>query len=196
VTAPSPAPGPPNVTELLLAWADGDRSAFEALLPAVYDELHRQAARAIRREAPGHTLHATDLVHEAYLRLVDEPRVRWEGRAQFFGIAARTMRRVLVDHARARHAAKRGGGAQQITLRDDAAAAGAGAAGGVDVLALDEALSRLGALDARQARVVELRYFAGLGIEEAAEVLGVSPATVKRDWALARAWLRRELEPG
>jgi RNA polymerase sigma factor (TIGR02999 family) len=187
------APDPPDVTALLLAWADGDRGALDALIPAVYDELHRQAAHALRHEAPGHTLHTTDLVHEAYLRLVDEPHVRWEGRSQFFGIAARTMRRVLVDHARARHAAKRGGGAQQVTLADDV---GPDPAGAVDVLALDEALDRLATLDARQARVVELRYFAGLGIEQVAEVLGVSPATVKRDWTVARAWLRRELEDG
>lgn len=190
-SAPRPStPNPPNVTALLLAWADGDQEALEALLPAVYDELHRQAARALRRESAGHTLQATDLVHEAYLRLVDQRRVRWAGRAQFFGLAAQTMRRVLVDHARTRHAAKRGGGAQQITLDDTAAAEDAG---GVDVLALDDALGRLAALDARQARVVELRYFAGLGIEQAAEVLGVSAATIKRDWTVARAWLRREL---
>jgi RNA polymerase sigma factor (TIGR02999 family) len=192
VTASSPsAHDPPDVTGLLLAWAGGNQGALDALVPAVYAELRRQAARALRREAPGHTLHTTDLVHEAFLRLVDQRRVRWEGRAQFFGVAAETMRRVLVDHARGRHAAKRGGGARQVTLGADVAAD----AGAVDVLALDEALGRLAELDARQARVVELRYFAGLGIEQAAEVLGVSPATVKRDWMVARVWLRRELAP-
>ena len=197
-TPPSPVPArepPPAVTDLLLAWADGDRSALEALLPAVYGELHQQAARALRREAPGHTLQTTELVHEAYLRLVDQRRVQWAGRAQFFGLAAETMRRVLVDHHRARQAAKRGGGVQQVTLGDAVAARqGEGdGADAVDVLALDDALTRLAALDARQARVVELRYFAGLGIEPAAAVLGVSPATVKREWTVARAWLRREL---
>ena len=179
-----------DVTQLLLAWGAGDRSAGEQLLPAVYAELRRQATRAMRREATGHTLEATALVHEAYLRLVDQRQVEWRNRAHFFGIAAQLMRRILVDHARARHAAKRGGNVRVSTL-DEAMAPPAESA--VDLLALHEALDRLAVLDPDQARLVELRYFAGLNIEETAEALGVSPATVKREWAIARAWLRREL---
>jgi RNA polymerase sigma factor (TIGR02999 family) len=180
---------PAGVTELLLAWGGGDAAALDALLPAVYDELRRQAGRALRRETPGHVLQPTALVHEAYLRLVDQRRARWENRAQFFGVAAELMRRILVDHARSRQAAKRGGGAQQVTLADDAATAEPA----FDVLALDDALTRLAALDPRQARVVALRYFGGLDIDETAVALGVSPATVKREWVVARAWLRRAL---
>lgn len=185
---------PSDVTQLLLAWASGDRSAEGELLPAVYAELHRQASRAMRREHAEHTLQATALVHEAYLRLVDQRRVQWHNRAHFFGIAAQLMRRVLVDHARQRHAAKRGGGATQVTLGDADQPAGAHAGGDVlDVLALHDALERLAVLDPEQARLVELRYFGGMNIDETAEALGVSPATVKREWATARAWLRREL---
>ena len=197
-----PAPHPPadDVTALLHAWGAGDDAAGERLVAAIYAELHDRAARAMRREPDDATLQATALVHEAYLRLVDQRRVEWRNRAQFFGVAARMMRRVLVDHARARHAAKRGGDARPLTLgdADRAGAAPAAASDGVDaldVLALDDALERLAALDAEQARLVELRYFAGLGIEETAQALGVSPATVKREWATARAWLRRELAP-
>jgi len=193
---PLPGQGPPvtqpdDVTGLLLAWGEGDPNAFNALLPVVYAELRRQAERAMRREAAGHTLQPTALVHEAYLRLVDHARVPWQNRAQFFGIAARCMRRVLVDHARARGAAKRGGPGIRTSLDDANAAAGEEPAS--MVVAVHEALERLAALDAEQARLVELRYFGGLTIEETAEALGVSPATVKREWALARAWLRREL---
>jgi RNA polymerase sigma factor (TIGR02999 family) len=160
----------------------------------VYEELRRQAGRAMRREGDAHTLQATALVHEAYLRLVDQQRVQWRNRAHFFAIAAQMMRRVLVDHARTRLAAKRGGELQRVTLGDvGAGPAEAGDGDGVDVLALHEALERLALLDPRQARLVELRYFGGLGIEETAEALEVSPATVKRDWAVARAWLRRAL---
>ena len=183
-------PGP-DVTALLISWSSGERSAADRLIPAVYDELHRQAARALRREGDEHTLQATALVHEAYLRLVDQRRVEWRNRAHFFGIAAEVMRRVLVDHARARLAAKRGGGMQRLTL-DEAVEVSSGG-GDADVLALHDALERLALLDAGQARLVELRYFGGLNIEETADTLGVSPATVKREWALARAWLRREL---
>jgi RNA polymerase sigma factor (TIGR02999 family) len=175
-----------------VAWGAGDRAAGERLLPEVYAELRRCAARAMRRESAEHTLQATALVHEAYLRLVDQRRVQWQNRAHFFGIAAQVMRRILVDHARARHAAKRGGGATQLTLGDGDAAAPA-ADGALDLLALHDALERLAGLDPEQARLVELRYFGGLSIEETAEALDVSPATVKREWALARAWLRREL---
>jgi RNA polymerase sigma factor (TIGR02999 family) len=163
------------------------------LLPAVYDELHRQAERAMRREHDAHTLQATALVNEAYLRLVDQSRVEWKNRAHFFGIAAQVMRRILVDHARSRLAGKRGAGAQRLTLDDENVGAPDAPAGGVDVLDLHDALERLGAMDATQARVVELRYFSGLNIEETAEALAISPATVKREWSVARAWLRREL---
>ena len=190
--SPEPEGTPSDVTGLLLSWSNGDASAAERLLPAVYDDLHRQAARAMRREGDDHTLQATALVHEAYLRLIDQRRVQWRNRSHFFGIAAQAMRRVLVDHARGRLAAKRGGGMKQLTLSgvDEAAAQ---ADEGVEVLALHEALERLAQLDPDQARLVELRYFGGLTIEETAEALGVSPATMKREWAVARAWLRREL---
>jgi RNA polymerase sigma factor (TIGR02999 family) len=186
------------VTELLAAWAAGDQSALDALLPIVYAELHRQAKRAMRRESSGHTLQTTALVHEAYLRLVDQRRAHWRNRAQFFGVAAQLMRRILVDYARSRQAAKRGGGARQITLTH-AGAAGAMPAEApaddpaVEVLALHEALTRLAEMDPDQGRLVELRYFGGLSIQETAVVLDVSPATVKREWSVARAWLRREL---
>ena len=190
------------VTELLRAWGAGDAHACEALVPLVYAELRLQARRALRREGEGHTLQPTALVHEAWLRLDDQHGARWESRTQFFAVAAQMMRRVLVDHARTRHALKRGGGTVQLSLADADGANGAAAAhagGGapldaVDVLALDDALARLAALDPQKARLVDLRYFAGLSIPEAAAALGVSPATVGREWAVARAWLRRELE--
>ena len=183
------------VTELLRAWGAGDARASEALVPLVYAELRRQARRALRREGEGHTLQPTALVHEAWLRLAGQGDARWENRAQFFAIAAQTMRRVLVDHARARHALKRGGGAAQLSLGDaDRAAPGGGALDPVDILALNDALERLAELDPQKARLVDLRYFAGLSIPEAAAALGVSPATVGREWAVARMWLRRELE--
>jgi RNA polymerase sigma factor (TIGR02999 family) len=182
------------VTGLLVAWSAGDSAALDALLPIVYAELRRQARRALRREAPGHTLQPTALVHEAYLRLVDQRPSRWQGRAQFFGVAARCMRQVLVDAARTRRAAKRGRGARPITLGDaDALAAAPADAGGDDVLALDAALTRLATLDPDQARVVELRYFAGLTLDDTAATLGISAATVSREWTVARRWLRREL---
>ncbi|MEP6730462.1 MAG: sigma-70 family RNA polymerase sigma factor [bacterium] len=183
----------PDVTPLLLAWGTGDKSAFEQLLPAIYAELHRQASRAMRREGHEHTLQPTALVHEAYLRLVDQRRAQWQNRAQFFGVAAQVMRRILVDHARAQHAAKRGGALQQVTLGDAAQASASQDDSALDVLALHDALDRLAAIDPEQARLVELRYFGGMNIEETAEALGVSPATVKREWVVARAWLRREL---
>jgi RNA polymerase sigma factor (TIGR02999 family) len=181
----------PDITGLLLAWGKGDTSAGDRLLSAIYDELHRQAARAMRRENDGNTLQATALVHEAYIRLIDQRRVEWRNRAHFFGVAAQMMRRVLVDRARARLATKRGGEFQQVTLSD--VEAGDAENASLDVLALHEALERLAALDPDQARLVELRYFGGLNIDDTAEALGVSPATVKREWAVARAWLRREL---
>ena len=189
----SAEPAQPDVTQLLLGWSAGDTSASEALMAAVYDELHRQAARAMGRENPEHTLQATALVSEAYLRLIDQRRVEWRNRAHFFGVAAQLMRRILVDHARGRHAAKRGGGIAHLTLGAGDAASDAPDEQGVDVLVLNEALERLAAIDPDQARIVELRYFGGLTIEDTAEALGVSVATVKREWAVARAWLRREL---
>jgi RNA polymerase sigma factor (TIGR02999 family) len=181
------------VTELLQAWGEGDAGALEALVPLVYAELRRQARRALRREGEGHTLQATALVHEAWLRLDGQHDARWESRTQFLAVAAQMMRRVLVDHARTRRALKRGGGGTQVTL-GDAVDVAATPDDGVDVLALDEALARLATLDPRKARLVELRYFAGLSIPEAAAALGISQATVGREWAVARMWLRRELE--
>ncbi|HUQ82869.1 MAG TPA: sigma-70 family RNA polymerase sigma factor [Gemmatimonadaceae bacterium] len=180
------------MTELLRQWSLGDRSAGEGLMAAVYDELHRQASRAMGRENPEHTLQATALVSEAYLRLIDQRRVQWRNRAHFFGVAAQLMRRILVDHARGRLAAKRGGGVHALTL-GDAGATDEPNDTEVDILALHEALERLAAMDPQQARIVELRYFGGLTIDDSAEALGVSAATIKRDWAVARAWLRREL---
>ena len=182
---------PHAVTELLAAWGAGDAGASNALVPLVYEELRRQARRALRREGEGHTLQATALVHEAWLRLDGQRDARWESRSQFLAVAAQTMRRVLVDHARARNALKRGAGDVQITLGD--AGAVPHSADAMDVLALDDALARLAVMDPRKARLVELRYFAGLSIPEAAAALGVSQATVIRDWAVARMWLRREL---
>ncbi len=186
------------VTGLLQAWSAGDASAIDALFPIVYGELRQRAGRVLGRERQGHTLQPTALVHEAYLRLVDQKRVQWEGRSQFFAIAARVMRRVLVDHARARLAGKRGAGVQHVTLIDarldiDAASSASSADEAIDLLALDDALERLVAFDPRKARLVELRYFAGFSIPEAAEALGVSQATVIRDWNVARRWLHREL---
>jgi RNA polymerase sigma factor (TIGR02999 family) len=163
-------------------------------MTAVYAELHAQAARAMGHETPDHTLQPTALVSEAYLRLIDQRRVQWRNRSHFFGVAAQLMRRILVDHARARHAAKRGGGMPQITLDGADGAHAAPDESGVDVLVLHEALERLAAIDPRQARVVELRYFGGMNIEDTAEALDISPATIKREWAVARAWLRRELQ--
>ena len=182
----------PEVTELLRAWGAGDAGAAEALVPVVYAELRRQARSALRREREGHTLQATALVHEAWLRLDGQHDAHWESRNQFLAVAAQTMRRVLVDHERTRRALKRGGGATQVTLGDAEHAVAAPDA--VDVLALDDALARLATMDPRKARLVELRYFAGLSIPEAAATLGVSLATVGREWAVARMWLRRELE--
>jgi RNA polymerase sigma factor (TIGR02999 family) len=174
----------------LVAWSDGDQQALEKLMPLVYDELRRLAGRYLRRERPGHTLQATALVNEAYLRLVDQRDVRWQNRAHFFGIAAQMMRRILVDHARSHQVAKRGAGARKLSL-DEAIEAPEQA--DVDLVALDDALSDLARIDPQQSRIVELRFFGGLTIEEVAEVVGVSPATVKREWTMAKAWLYREL---
>lgn len=184
-----------DVTRLLAEAAEGKREALDALLPLVYDELHRQAAAYMRRERPGHTIQATALVHEAYLRLMKEPNTRWQNRAHFCAIAANSMRQILVERARARGRLKRAGDRQRVTLSDATVAAPSSSAE-VDVELLDAALTRLSALDPPLARLVELRFFGGLSIEETAEVLGVSPATVKRHWATARAWLKREMDGG
>jgi RNA polymerase sigma factor (TIGR02999 family) len=179
-----------NVTQLLVSWGRGDRSALDALTPIVHDELRRVAARCMAAERPGHLLQATALVNEAYLRMVDWKSVGWQNRAHFFAVAARTMRRVLVDAARARDRAKRGGGPVHLTL---SAASDVPAAQPVDLIALDDALKTLAHLHARQAQVIELRFFGGLSLEETAVALGVSVGTVRRDWSLAQAWLYREL---
>lgn len=189
LNAPAPIPRA-TVEQLVDRLESGDGGAVEELMPLVYDELRRLARHYVRQER-AQSVQATDLVHEAYLRLAGDRPQRWQGRTHFLAIAAIGMRRVLVERARARGAAKRGGDRVQVTL-DDALVAGPEA--NVDLLALDHALSALAGLDARQARIVELRFFGGLTVEETAETLGVSPATVKRDWTLARAWLKRELD--
>lgn len=180
-----------DVTGLLARWAHGDPHALEQLLPLIYAECERIAARQLRRERPEHSLDPTALVHEMYLQVVDQRRATWESRIQFFGVAAHIMRRILVDHARARRTDKRGGSSVFVSLA--AAANAVESAGVADVLAIDEALERLALHDADQVRIVELRFFAGLTVEETAGVLGRSPSTVKREWRLARAWLYREL---
>jgi len=180
-----------DVTRLLKAWSGGDSKALDELFPIVYTEVRKLARSYLRRERPDHTLQPTALVNEAYMRLVDQRHVDWQNRAHFFGIAAQVMRRVLVDHARMRQADKRGSGDRPVVL-DEALALVAERT--PDVVALDDALRALAELDPRQAQIVELRFFGGLSIEEAAEVIGLSPATVKREWSAARAWLRRELE--
>ncbi len=187
------APSPQEVTHLLKAWSQGDRAALDQLMPLVYSELHRIAHRHLGRERLGHTLQPTALVNEAYLRLIDQKGVQWQNRAHFFAVAARLMRRILVDYARARQCAKRGGGVARVRLEEAAELAEEGAA---EVVALDDALSSLAALDERKSRIVELRFFGGLSIEETAEVLKVSPGTVMREWTLAKAWLRREISKG
>ena len=179
-----------DLTSLLRAWSGGDAEAEAKLLPLVYDQLRRQAAHQLRRERPGHSLSPTVVVHELYLRLQAQERAVWANRTQFFAVASRLIRRVLVDHARERMAAKRAGGWQRVTLAEDVAGM---APREVDLLALDEALAELAAIDPRRARLVELRYFGGLDLEETAAALEVSAATVSREWTLARAWLRREL---
>ncbi|MFN2384342.1 MAG: sigma-70 family RNA polymerase sigma factor [Gemmatimonadota bacterium] len=178
------------VTQLLLEGSQGDKRALDALLPLVYEELHRLARIYLSREREGHTLQPTALVHEAYLRLVDQRAVDWRNRAQFFGVAAQMMRRILVNYALGRKAAKRGGGATRLSLDE---AVDYFEERDLDLVALDEALVDLATVDAEQSRIVELRFFGGLTIDETAEVLAVSPATVKREWSMARAWLHREM---
>jgi len=179
-----------EVTRLLQQWGVGRHDALDELLPVIYGELRRLAASYLRRERADHTLQPTALVHEAFLKLVDQRDVCWQNRAHFFGIAAQMMRRILVDHARAHGASKRGAGERPLSIDEGLVAA---PASHVDLLALDEALTRLAAVDSQQSRVVELRFFVGLTIDEAAEVLHISPATVGRDWMLAKAWLYAEL---
>ena len=181
---------PEGITQLLESWSKGDQSALEKLMPLVYNELHRLAVAYLRRERQTHTLQPTALVNEAYLKLIDQRNARWQNRAQFYGVAAQLMRRILVDHARAHHAAKRGGPQFTVSLSK---AARFGEKPDVDLLALHEALKRLREIDATQSRIVELRFFGGLTIEETAEVMGSSHATVEREFRMARAWLRREL---
>jgi RNA polymerase sigma factor (TIGR02999 family) len=179
-----------EVSQLLRAWSDGDRTALDKLVPLIYDELRRMARRYMDRQQAGHTLQTTALIHEAYLKLIDRKEAHWRNRAHFFGVAAKAMRSILVDYARASHAAKRGGEAVLVSLDEAAVASDERAA---ELLALDDALAGLAAIDRRKCQVVELRYFGGLSVEETADVLRVSVETVARDWRLARTWLLREL---
>jgi len=179
-----------EVTQLLIEWSNGDKAALDKLMPLIYDELRRLAHYYMSREHPGHTLQTTAVVNEAYLRLVNRKRVRWQNRAHFFAIAAQLMRSILVDHARSHAYAKRGGGARKMALDEALIISQERAA---EVVALDEALGQLAEIDPRQSRIVEMRFFAGLTIEETAEVLSLSPATIKREWSTAKAWLYHEL---
>jgi len=181
-----------DISTLLRAWGDGDQSALERLTPIVYDELHRLARNYMNGERPGHSLQTSSLVNEAYLRLVDYKRMQWQNRAHFFAVSAQLMRRILVEHAR-RHNLKRGGDVQHVSL-DDAAVVGGSQ--DIDLVVLDEAMNALAKIDPRKVQVVEMRFFGGLSVEETAEVLKVSPVTVKRDWRAAKAWLYRELGGG
>lgn len=181
-----------QITHMLRDWSGGDREALEGLLPLVYDELHRQAASFLRRERSDHTLQATALINETYLKLIDQRNVSWENRTHFFAIAASLMRRILVDHARSKNREKRGGDAINLTLNEELISS-AGEEKSIDLMALDEALTRLEKLDEQQAKIVELRYFSGLTLEETAEALRISRTTVATNWAMAKAWLHREL---
>jgi len=183
-------PSSQSVTQLLERWAEGDQDAFDELLPLVYDELHRLAGAYLRRERRDHTLQPTALVNEAYLRLIDQRNARWQNRAQFLGVAAQLMRRILVDHARAHHAAKRGGSREDLSLSH---ALKFGEKPDTDLLALNDVLNQLAEIDPEQSRIVELKFFGGLTIAETAEVMQTSHATVEREWKMARAWLRREM---
>jgi RNA polymerase sigma-70 factor, ECF subfamily len=188
-------PGEPagdDISRLLRAWSDGDQSALEKLTPMVYAELHRLARRYMRRERPGHSLQTTALVNEAYMRLVDYERMQWQNRAHFFAVSAQVMRRILVEHAR-RHNLKRGGGIQHFSLEEAVVVGGDQDA---DLVALDDKMNALARIDPRKVQVVEMRFFGGLSVEETAEVLKISPVTVKRDWRAAKAWLYRELTGG
>jgi RNA polymerase sigma-70 factor (ECF subfamily) len=181
-----------NVSQLLVKWGEGDQAALEKLMPLVYSELRRLARNFLRRERQNHTLQPTALVNEAYLKLIDQKSARWQNRAHFYGVAAQLMRRILVDHARQHQAAKRGGpGQERLSITN---AGQPGEKPDLDLLALHEALEELKAFDPQQERIVELRYFGGLSIQETAEVMNIGHATVERDWKMARAWLRRKLE--
>jgi RNA polymerase sigma factor (TIGR02999 family) len=179
-----------DVTQLLLQWRGGDKQAVDELMPLVYQELRRLASAHLRRERPDHTLQSTALVNEAYLRLIDQRSIEWQSRAHFFGLASQMIRRILVDHARGRSAAKRGSGACKLVLDESIATPGRE---GLDLAALDDALTSLAAIDPQQSRIVEMRFFGGLSVDETAEVLGISPATLYREWGTARAWLFREM---
>jgi RNA polymerase sigma factor (TIGR02999 family) len=183
-------PSAPDVTQLLIAWSNGDQVARERLMSVVYEELHRLARRYMRNESPGHTLQTSALVHEAFIRLVDQKNVQWQNRSHFFGIAAQMMRRILVDYARSRNFAKRGGGAVKLSLEEGLIVSDQRSD---EIVAVHEALEGLTKIDPRQAQIVELKFFGGLSNEEAAAVLAVSPGTVARDWTMAKAWLRREI---
>jgi RNA polymerase sigma factor (TIGR02999 family) len=185
------ASSPDEITRMLIQWSNGEREALDKLIPMVYAELRKIAGRVLQRERRDHTLQPTALVHEAYFRLIDQRSVNWRNRAQFFAIAAQAMRRIIVDHARRHNALKRGG--ENLKVELEAAMLLPGARD-VDVVRLDDALTALAEFDPQQGRIVELRFFGGLSIEETAEVIGISPATVKRDWSMAKAWLHRELE--
>ena len=187
---PIPSLPPQEVTQLLVDWGNGNQAALDRLMPIVYTEPRQLAHRYMRRERPGHTMQTTALIHEAYLRLVDQNQVRWQHQAHFFGIAARLMRQILIEHARSRTRAKRGGGVGTISLDEAAIVSQARA---TELLALDDALERLATMDPRKSQVVELRFFGGLSVEEAAQVLNIAPNTVLRDWRMAKAWLRREI---
>jgi RNA polymerase sigma factor (TIGR02999 family) len=186
------ATSPKEVTQLLIEWSKGDQAALEQLIPLVYDELHRLARSYMRRERPGHTLQTSALMHEAYLRLVDQRHVQWQNRAHFFGVAAQLMRRILVDHARSRSRAKRGGKAQIVSLAEPSMIS----AELSEVIAVDQALNGLAELDARKSRIVEMKFFGGLTNEEIAEVLSVTTRTVEREWRKAKAWLYRAISEG
>jgi RNA polymerase sigma factor (TIGR02999 family) len=185
-----PTLSPKEITRLLVAWGDGDEKALDDLTPLVYEELHRLAHHYMSQEREGHTLQTSALVNEAYVRLIDWKNVRWQNRAHFFGVSAQLMRRILVDFARSRRYQKRGGGERVMALDEAALMSNEKTA---DLAELDEALKSLAQLDERQSKVVELRFFGGLSVEETAEFLKVSPATVRRDWSIARAWLHREM---
>jgi RNA polymerase sigma-70 factor, ECF subfamily len=184
---------PLEITEILQDWSDGNREALDELMPLVYQELHRQAARYLRRERQDHTLQTTALINEAYLKLVDQKCVKWQNRAHFFAIAAQAMRRILVDHARSKNREKRGGEFEKVDI-EDAAMVASGEGVSVDLIALDAALTKLAKMDEQKARIVELRYFSGLSVKETAEVMSVSTDTVERHWTMAKAWMLRELE--
>jgi RNA polymerase sigma factor (TIGR02999 family) len=193
LSTPMATPAPADITRMLARASGGDTAVLDQLLPLVYDELHELAQRHLRHERPGHTLQTTALVHEVYLKLVDQTSARWQNRAHFFAVAAMAMRRILVNHAKASGRLKRGGRRPRVPLDDEVAIINRA---DLDLVALDEALERLSAIDPRKARLVELRFFGGLTIEETGEVLSIAPATVKRDWTFAKTWLLREVTKG